>query len=215
VSNQYAKRHQEMRDNLLAVYYEGTEAEYQMGREWYPKAQKIVSEWSDSYNVTEDTVACVIAAISPQCDWVRNLIIADDILAERQPSIGGIWKNIGKAHRLLMSDGGLHTVAERMREMFPSGPKVKNFALNLSGHMDAVTVDAHALQAALYDPLVTKGLHTSAYNEVASIYREAAERVGLDPATFQATVWVIWKRLYPKAEKKRLGIAERQRERDR
>ena len=69
-----------MRRNLLKLYSARIEQDDSLGRAWYPNAHRIVRDWSDTYSQSIATVACVIAAISPQIDWERNLIVADDVL---------------------------------------------------------------------------------------------------------------------------------------
>jgi len=88
-----------------------------------------------------------------------------------------------------------------MLEAFPGGPKVNNFAHNLAGDLSYVTVDTHAVQAALNDPLITLGLPWTPYRIFAECYAVAARKVDRQPAEFQAIVWYVWKRLYPRTWK--------------
>jgi len=155
-------------------------------------------DWSDSYGVSIATAACVTAAISPQCDWNRNLIIADEVLAGAVvPSIGGaLHANIAKARAIYRDKAGT------TMGYFKSGPKVASFAANLAGDYSLVTVDTHAVQAALCDVEVTLCLKWNVYEAFASAYVNAAKRVKLEPAFFQAVIWHTWKRIYPPAKKR-------------
>ena len=184
--------------NLATVYAQATDTDIIAGMRWYPVARKIVREWSEHYGYSTDTVACVIAAISPQVDWERNLITADDVLADRAISIGGaLPTNVSKARRIL-SDHATSTL-----EYFPHGPKVASFALNLAGNDTAVTIDGHAIQAALDDVTSTVTLRWTPYMIFAGAYECAARKAGHSNSDFQAIVWVTWKRLHPKADKLR------------
>lgn len=196
---QFDKRIPELAVTLTKLYGNATIADIKSGIAWYPKARAIVNEWSTHYGVSRETVACVIAALSPQNEWTRNLIQADDILAQRPVSIGGIHTNIVKAQRILY-DGATSTLA-----YFPQGPKVASFALNLAGNDTAVTVDTHASQAALGSTLRTYGLSWQPYMCFAAAYEIAAQRVGRQSAEFQAILWHTWKRLHP-PEAKRADI---------
>ncbi len=91
-----------------------------------------------------------------------------------------------------------------MRETFPQGPKVNAFAQNLGGHLDAVTIDAHASQAAFNDVTFRKNLRWMPYSILADAYRDVARTVGLAPCDLQAILWVTWKRRYPRETKKAL-----------
>jgi hypothetical protein len=195
---QYVKRIPEFVDNLLHLYrQETTDSDRELGMPWYPNAHRIVCEWSEHYNVSIATVACVIAAISPQCEWSRNLIIADEILAGMPAlSIGGALNvNIIKARKIL-ADHATTTVG-----YFKSGPKVASFSRNLAGDYSLVTVDTHATQAAMGDVHVTVSLKWNSYECFATAYDHAANKLGLEPAIFQAVIWHTWKRLYPRTVK--------------
>ena len=194
---QFDSRTTEIERNLLRLYQERTEADEALGIAWYPKAHKLVCEWSDVYGYSIATVACVIAAISPQCDWERNLIIADEVLAGYGVSTSGaIRSNVAKAERI--RDDRSHD----MRHYFSYGPKVYSFACNLAGDYSVVTVDTHALQAALANVQATYKLKWGPYAVFAECYANAAKVVGLEPATFQAILWHTWKRKYPPSAKR-------------
>lgn len=85
---QFDARIPEIKANLHALYRATEPIDRSLGAQWYRTARQIVGEWSAHYRYHDTTVACVIAAISPQIDWERNLIIADDLLANRPISIG-------------------------------------------------------------------------------------------------------------------------------
>lgn len=205
-----------MTDNLVRLYGQAVAADHIAGTEWYPRARAIVGEWATYYGYTHDTVACVIAAISPRCSWERNLVIANDVLSERPPSIGALRANVDKAIALRNEDTNdayfgpdgeqptSDAISTRMLRRFPGGPKVNCFAHNLAGHDDVVTVDTHAVQAALNDPIAVYGIGWTPYREFARAYVTAASAVGVPPATFQAILWCAWKRLYPAADKRAL-----------
>jgi hypothetical protein len=199
---QYIARMPMMRRNLHKLYRERTETDDTLGRAWYPNAHRIVLDWSDTYGFSIATVACVIAAISPQIDWPRNLIAADDVLAGRALSIGGpLNRNVATARRIAADRAG------QITPYMPHGPKVASFACNLAGDLSVVTVDGHAAQAALCDVQFSSSLKWNAYAVFAEVYRNVANKLSIEPATFQAIIWHAWKRLHPRASKQ---IARRQ-----
>lgn len=182
--------------NLLKLYRRALPVDIELGTAWYPLAHRIMVEWSDTYGYSIATVACVTAAISPQVDWARNLIIADDILAGRPASVGGAYNsNLRKAERIRDDR------ACQMLPYFPSGPKVASFACNLAGDYAIVTVDTHALQAALNDVQSRLALTWTRYAVFAEAYQQAARKAGIEPAFFQAIIWHVWKRLHPRVSK--------------
>jgi len=186
----------EMCRNLHKLYRERTESDDTLGRTWYPKAHRIVLDWSDTYGYSIATVACVIAAISPQIDWQRNLIAADDVLANRPLSIGGpLNRNVATARRIARDRAG------QITPYMPYGPKVASFACNLAGDWSVVTVDGHAAQAAMHDVQFSRGLPWKPYAVFAQVYRDVADKLSVESATFQAIIWHAWKRLHPRTSK--------------
>ena len=200
---QFESRIPELTANLVKLYRLAEPADITDGFDWYPKARRIVAEWSTTYDYHTSAVACVIAAISPQCEWTRNLIIADDVLADRPVSIGGaLHVNITKARRLRDDSSLLQLeTGKRMVAVFPHGPKVTSFALNLAGNDSAVTMDGHAMQAALNNPRADYRLRWTPYLCFAQAYEAAAARLHVPSSTFQAVIWHVWKRLYPRMTK--------------
>ena len=191
--------HTAMVRNILAVYRSANTDDIERGSKWYPLAHGIVTEWADTFGRSIANVASVIAAISPQCEWNRNLVIADDLLHHNPPSIGGALQvNLRKAEQI--RDENLPNTLT----VFKVGCKVANFAANLAGDWtNAVTVDTHAAQIAAGSVALNLKVGTwKQYEPVARAYQDAARRVNLEPAILQAIVWVTWKRLYPAAQKR-------------
>lgn len=189
--------------NLTRLYLNASDSARADGVAWYPRARRIIADWSATYNLPVQGVANVVAAISPQCDWNRNLIIADDVLAERTISIGGaLHANIRKARALRSSDSLLD-----MASAYPCGPKVNAFAANLGGDDALVTIDTHATQAALNNPRWAGRVTFAKYTVIARAYMAASHRFGLSPCAFQAIIWHAWKERYsPEDKRERMRV---------
>lgn len=196
----YARRLPELIRNLRHLYKtQTTDVDRYLGRRWYPNAHLICRDWADTYNYSLSTVACVVAVLSPQCEWSRNLIIADDLLAGRQPSThGALLINVAKAERI--RDQRLTNTLDVM----PGGPKVASFACNLAGDYRHATIDTHAAQAALGDVESNVRLTWLHYAVFAAAYEQTAKSLRYEPAHFQATIWHTWKRIYPRVLKSQL-----------
>ncbi len=189
-----------MARNIAHVYSLSTESERIDGAEWYPRANSIMRQWSKLHDRSIMNVSCLTSALSPQLRWENNLILAADVLdgAPRasQACLGANWR---KAERI--RDENLESVLNK----FPYGPKVTNFAANLAGDYDAVTVDTHASQIALGSPQANGKLDTFAhYAPYVAAYTLAARRLNMAPSALQAITWLTWKRLYPAADKRAL-----------
>lgn len=184
---------------ILSVYAQAEQADLDDGRDWYPRAHDIVIEWADTFGRSIANVASVIAALSPQVEWSRNLVIADDVLHGNPPSIGGYIRAFHVKACAIRDEHLSNTLT-----VFKQGCKVANFAANLAGNwITAITIDTHAAQIAAGSPSANLRVDTwTRYEPVYAAYRDAARRVGLPPAFLQAITWHTWKRLYPVTRKR-------------
>lgn len=201
MSTQFDGRIGEMRANLRQVWAGTTETDKACGRAWYPDAQAIVREWSAHYGLPVETVASIVAALSPRCRWERNLVCATNVLDGHPISLGegALRVNYLKAVDILRDR------ATSIMPYFKSAPKVASFQQNLQGNMEFVTVDVHAAQAAMKDPTFKTGLTWNAYTVFAAAYAANAAELGIPPAEYQAILWCAWKRMYPPAAKRSAG----------
>jgi len=185
--------------NLRKLFASASDADKREGMAWYPNAESGARVWAERADIDARTVASVIAAISPQCDWTSNLRIAFEVIAGQALVTGGALRaNVDKA-RAIMRDR-----ATSPDGYFKSAPKVSAFAQNLMGNGARVTVDSHAVQACLNNPLWRKSLHAQAYNVFADVYADVAREVNLRPCDFQAVIWCAWKRRHTTADKQRM-----------
>lgn len=195
--SKYAANAWRYRANLRRAFARATDADKREGVAWYPTAQAGCDTWANGFSLDSRTIACVIAAISPQCDWTSNLRIAFEVLAGQALVTGGALRvNVEKARAILEDK------AVTLDRYFKNGPKVTAFAANLSGDARAVTVDQHAVQAAMNNPTWSHGVKPNVYAIVADCYRTVADELGLRPCDFQAIIWCAWKRRYPAARKR-------------
>lgn len=67
--------------NILKVYRQATEAEHKHGTTWYAKAQSHAQRIADKHVVPLRVVVGVIAALSPNNKWERNVTDADQMLS--------------------------------------------------------------------------------------------------------------------------------------
>lgn len=166
-------------------------------------------DWAEFYSVPLAVAANVTAALSPQCEWKRNLIVADEVLSGRDVASvthGPLPANVVKA--CAIRDARILEVSS----VFKSAPKVESFAANLAGEYHyAVTIDAHAIEATWADASLTESSRRATWPQYllyATYYAEAARMAREVPAFFQAVVWVVWKRENPPASKRAIRRAK-------
>lgn len=167
---------------ILATFDRATASDLESGARWYDEAGSLAASLSVHVDGSLERAASVIAALSPRTSWDRNVAGATAILVSGPTAarrLGCIGANVDRA-----------TDAKRNGyNGLGNGPKVAAFARNIAGDRETVTVDVWACRVADLDEslLGRKG----AYEMVADAYRAAARRRGVDPATMQATTWVV------------------------
>lgn len=161
---------------ILRTFDRASAADIEAGARWYDEAGELAATLATKHDHSVETVAAVISALSPRTTWARNVAGTLELLATGELYPGIIRANYDRAMAVL---NGVEL----------NGPKTRNFAANIAGDRESVTVDVWAMRVADLDEnlLGRKG----AYDAVADAYRAAARRRGVDPATMQATTWIV------------------------
>lgn len=180
--------------NVLAVYGRASEAARAEGLSWYAKAHAWAAKLAEEYHLSVDTVAAVVAVLSPATDWARNVRDAAALV-----KCGGRYETVtvctygpnkAKAVRLL---GG------ETPDRVVGGAKVRAFWQLIRDPCDAaaVCIDRHAMAVA-YGRTLTDAERASLraprrFRAVQDAYRRAAAAVGLTPSQLQAATWTQWR----------------------
>lgn len=177
---------EEVVNNILAAWHRASDTVREQGAQWYLEQQGEIRLIGARTDTAPETVAAVVAHTSPRMQWVRNLEVAESVI-RTGTAVGVMSACRDRALAALNSDDPLSTI---------NGLKTKNFALNLLGSPDAVTVDVWACRVAFGIARGTEVFEKylgrkGAYEAVADCYRIAAARVGVSPSTMQATTWIV------------------------
>lgn len=198
--------------NILTVYNLATDVEKADGISWYADANKIAKRFAKKYKQPVKTVCYVMAALSPNNKWQRNITDTDRVLrdytcgylgsmvtlyeAGEKDALKGIactyTANLIKAFRILET-GDVTFIGK--------GLKTNNFALNIyTPKNDNVTIDYHAISIALgvrhtIDSVQGKYFLGKNYEALANAYREAGAKVGLSASEIQAVTWTSWRNI--------------------
>jgi hypothetical protein len=189
--------------NILAVFFKATDLETINGAEWYPAANHAARIMASRYSVTLEIAAGVIAALSPNNRWERNLTDADFMIraysagghdAADSIKVGTYNANKIKALAILSGDDCLQILG---------GLKVRAFYdCILAG--DSVCVDGHAyaIWTGGYIPTTkTPKITPKLYEAISADYRLAAATVNsilqseYSAAQIQAITWLTWRRI--------------------
>jgi len=186
--------------NILKVYRRATQADTTNGIEWYDRAKREADTIAQRHNIPVRTVVGVMAALSPNNKWERNIRDADnmckawvcgDCLSDFKVSCYNSMK--AKAWSILVDE--LDDDADILTRL--NGQKIRSFYSNIIG-LDEVTIDGHALNIALgkrqglTDDKTNMG--KKQYREMQAAYLRAAHRVKVKPHVLQAITWTTWRR---------------------
>lgn len=188
--------------SILAVFFTATEPEIEEGRNWYRTTNTCARKIGSAYGIDYTVVAGVIAALSPNNRWSRNLIDAEALC--KTYSCGGdpnsvkvstFNKNKEKAIRILQGENPLDVL---------KGLKVIAFYQCICGDPKAICIDGHAYSIWLGQRVATTktpSISPKLYLKIAGDYSLATEQIckitGHDflPSEVQAITWVVWRNL--------------------
>jgi len=169
---------------IMGVWTKATDSDKEAGSLWYVEGGRLVDRLATQSGRTRETVAAVLAHLSPRTRWTQTVTGATSLLLTGQAP-GHMGANVERARHALKSDHPLDTI---------NGPKTRCFARNLLGDTESVTIDVWALRVAMGDQEYEQGMivrNLGLYRAFEHCYRLAARRAGVEPATMQATTWIV------------------------
>jgi hypothetical protein len=197
--------------NLIRCYDRAAESDRTEGLAWYQSAHDLCVTFGAKYSLPTSAVCGILAALSPGRQWNANVADTQTFLDEwshgargkKLPLVGTYgWRNIVKASKIAAGRDPLAVLG---------GLKVRAFFACVLDPSDSaeVCIDRHAKSAAIgravtdtADPKkrlgrlsLTATVNVGEYRILANHYRRCARNVGILPHQFQATVWVVWRRL--------------------
>ena len=188
-----AAEHRHAVDRLVRAYESAAPDVLEDGRAWYPTAQAAAARLArPDAGISTDRAAAIIAALSPQVRWRKNVESAGiliDATAEGTPAdslaLDGYPANHAKAFNIAMG----RSYGEGEGDAFGGeSPKVRAFHRAICGDANSVVLDVWAMRCATgKDGPPPSGAR---YRRAAEWYRAAAAKVGEHPRDFQAIVWL-------------------------
>lgn len=172
---------------MLRYYDQADAATLEKGRNWYPDAKRFCEELaSESETYSADTVAAVVAVLSPRVNWASNMSDAKDMVmtavdpeAGEYPPLRAIGDNISKAAFILNGEAPENVL---------SGPKVIPFRDAIMGDENAFVCDSWMMRVFGIDrdaptPRVLKEIRAAA--------KLAAKRRNESVRSMQAIAWIV------------------------
>tara|TARA_R100001460_G_scaffold47467_1_gene85228 strand:+ start:4239 stop:4829 length:591 start_codon:yes stop_codon:yes gene_type:complete len=186
--------------NILKVYRRATTDDIANGIEWYDRAKRYAELISEETRLHLNTVIGVMAALSPNNKWERNVIDCQRMCnawlnGEGLDDFKVSCYNNMKQKAWSILDDILTSDDDILTRL--NGQKIRSFYSNIRG-LDEVTIDGHALNIALgkVQGLTTykTNMSTKVYKQMQQVYIRAAKRVDIEPHVLQAITWTTWKR---------------------
>lgn len=170
---------------ILALYDVTTDQTRIEGELWYQVAREECESLAHEFGITIVQACGIVAALSPNMRWDRNIRAARHILNGENSA--AYPANEFKARRILAGELPLDVLG---------GLKVRAFYSNiLNGGMDSVvTIDGHAFNAAygLNQPVKKANVTVRQNRALQTAYLVAARMRGITGPAMQATVWIEW-----------------------
>lgn len=197
-------------DGILATLADSTAAEYETGRGWYRRANRFARKLAALSGLDNDTVAAVLARLSPQVSWADNKAAALEICCklDTQPAAGRCYPdNVFRAEAIVSADNEEVIAAEVLPKKGFARPKISAFFRNIANpEIDGIaTVDTWAIRVWLGD--CSGDSHTVTLKQSRKIqadYIAAGRIAGLLSHELQAIVWVAAHRLAKEREQRSL-----------
>jgi hypothetical protein len=127
--------------NIIRVVESATAEQLSAGLRWYPDAQAIAKDLQvhSGETITIEQAAGIIAALSPRCQWVRNVQLAFEAVDD------GPCRTLGRSR-----DAAFAIVHGAQPQDVLKGPKVRAFveAIASGGQSGIAVVDVWAVRAA-------------------------------------------------------------------
>ena len=193
---------------VVAKFQLATSQEVQYGVDWYATALKIASRIASKYGTTTEVAAGVIAALSPNNRWERNIIDAENII--KCWAAGGTDEDV-----LAVTCCTYSTMKQKALDILTrdipiveilNGPKIIEFFNCITNPMlNDVCIDGHAYSVWFGQRLTMKqvpNIGKKLRQQIKTDYVDATAFINdeLDedftPADIQAITWVTHKRIY-------------------
>ena len=187
--------------NIKAMFAASNQTQIDAGMAWYQNAQDQAQAIAIKHDMPVYIVVAVIAALSPNNKWARNLQNADDLIAGFIAGDAIETIKVSTYHKMkakawaILQDIPDYDMAKTML----NGQKITSFFMDIMGEFN-VTIDGHARNIAynervgLTDDRTNIGVRE--YRALQEAYYDAARDLGLMPYQLQAITWTTWRELH-------------------
>ena len=193
---------------IVAKFTLATSQEVQLGVDWYASALNIAGRIATKYHTRIELVAGVIASLSPNNRWERNIIDAEAII--KCWSAGGTrtdMLNVKVCTYTKMKQKAIDILTRDLPIVaVHNGKKIVEFFNSITNPMlNDVCIDGHAYSVWFGQRLTMKqvpAIGKKLRSQIKTDYRDATSFINEElcesysPADIQAITWVAHKRIY-------------------
>lgn len=187
--------------NILAIYKLANADEVKHGMTWYHVAKCECQKIADKHDISLHIAVGVVAALSPNNKWDRNITNADDLIGAfmRGDHIESV--KVSTYHTMRAKAWGILEAMPDYSETktILNGQKIVCFYENIMGE-DTCTIDGHARNIAYGERVGLTDDKTNIgkkeYAMLQDLYRHAAKQCGIKAYEMQAITWVAWRRIH-------------------
>lgn len=190
---------------ILKVFSDATPEEIEAGVNWYAIANREARALADDHGLPLYIVVGVIAALSPNNRWERNLIDAASMLQAWKDGapVDAVTVCTYKAMRAkawsILETNAITPDGLSVDDVLSilNGQKIVAFAQCILGH-DACCIDGHALNIARGERHALTSAQNSVgkklFRDLQKAYSNAGKLRGYTAFEMQAITWTVWRR---------------------
>ena len=212
---QHVKENTYILDHIVAEFLNSSDKNKIEGQQWYKTAHIIAAQIAKTFNIKLIKVVGVIAALSPNNHWDKNIIDAESLIAAYNSGmsydqifdeikVSTFNPNKRKALNVLF-DLACESVKELIKPKKESGHKVLSFFNCIYDYNNplVVCIDGHALSIYLGDRITVNdsksNMTPKQYAHIQEAYRLATDKINeiegrtYIPMEIQAITWLAYR----------------------
>jgi hypothetical protein len=197
-------------DSIIAMYFQSNTLDRQMGAQWYHNAYMVCVTLGEKYGFHPNTVAGVIAALSPNNKWDQNVEDAETMLRAycyeipfENVKVSTYSINKDKARTIIE----LQLDSDQYIEKVLRGNKTIAFynCIAKDGNSDTPCIDGHAYNiwnGSVSNLKEVPSMSDKTFLLIQDAYRDAAKLISSvtekyhSAAQVQAITWVAYRRIH-------------------
>ena len=187
--------------NIIAIHKLARPDEVKHGMTWYHQALCECSKIAIRQDIPLHIVVGVVAALSPNNKWDRNISNAESLIAAYLTGDHIESVKVSTYHKMKEKAWGILDMMPTYGEtkVLLNGQKIVCFFENIMGE-NTCTIDGHARNIAYAERIGLTDDKTNIgkkeYALLQDAYRQAAHQCDIKAYEMQAITWVAWRRIH-------------------